>query len=137
MVSMLGTVSMVWVDTSYLGTWTLGVMSSVRTENEAAQNEPRPSNVAPFWALLDLQKRAKLMDSLLPILPNLGYLAMILGSFGGPGYSLLGILDHSGNSLGPKDSFEEATLTWKRNSPSPVSFCLWNGVRNSWVLISR
>ena len=34
-------------------------------------------------------KMAKIMDPILPILAILGYWAIILGSFGGPGTSLL------------------------------------------------
>ena len=36
---------------------------------------------------LDLQRRAKIVDPILPMLSILGYWAIILGSFGGPGRS--------------------------------------------------
>ena len=54
--------------------------------------QPAPERVqAAAWRLLgisnylDLQSMAKIMDPLLPILAVLGYWAIILGSFGGPG----------------------------------------------------
>ena len=40
---------------------------------------------------LHIQK-AKIMDPILPVLRTLGYWAIILGSFAGPGTSVLGIL---------------------------------------------